>query len=218
MSTIVDPLSDLRLRSQVAQQKTLGQEDFLKLMITQFRNQDPMKPMENGEFLGQIAQFSTVSGIQELQHSFATLSASLQSGQALQAVSLVGRSALVAADRFALPASGDITAAVELPASAANVVVEIADESGVVVRRIELGEQAAGPHTFSWDGTGDDGQRLPPGQYLIAAHGRIGGRTESLATRIAARIDSVSLGGSAGLILNLESLGPTPFSAVSQFL
>jgi flagellar basal-body rod modification protein FlgD len=98
------------------------------------------------------------------------------------------------------------------------VVVEIADASGRVVRRIDLGAQPAGTHTFAWDGAGDDGARLPPGDYLIAAHGRIGGRTESLATRVAARIDSVTLGGGAGLILNLDSFGPVPLAAVTRFL
>lgn len=216
--TTIDPLSAYRLRDTVAGRKELGQEDFLRLMITQFRNQDPMKPMENGEFLGQIAQFSTVSGIQQLQDSFAALSASLQSGQALQAVSLVGRSALVASDRMALPTSGAVTGAVELPAGAGSVVVEIADASGNVVRRLELGERAAGTHTFAWDGAGEDGARLAPGTYLIAAHGRLGGRTESLATRVAARIDSVALGGAGGLTLHLDAFGPVPFAAVSQFL
>lgn len=213
----IDPLSAYRLRDAVAGRRELGQEDFLKLMITQLRNQDPMKPMENGEFLGQIAQFSTVSGIQELQGSFAALSASLQSGQALQAVSLVGRSALVASDRFRLGPDGEVTGAVQLPAGAANVVVEIADAAGNVVRRLELGERAAGTHTLAWDGTGEDGARLPAGTYLIAAHGRIGGRTESLATQVAARIDSVTL-DAGGLTLNLAHFGPTPFAAISQFL
>ena len=75
--------------------KEMGQEDFLKLMTTQLQNQDPMKPMENGDFLAQIAQFSTVDGIGKLQESFEALSGSLHSNQALQASGLIGRNVMV---------------------------------------------------------------------------------------------------------------------------
>jgi len=72
----------------------LGQQDFLELMITQFKNQDPFEPMDNGDFLGQLAQFSTVSGIESLNQGFAGLSESMQSDQILQAASLVGHTIL----------------------------------------------------------------------------------------------------------------------------
>jgi hypothetical protein len=81
----------------------LGQEQFLKLMITQLNNQDPFKPLESGEFLGQLAQFGTVSGIQDLQQSFQGLAGSMQSNQALQAAGLVGRSVYVPAQEAWLP-------------------------------------------------------------------------------------------------------------------
>ena len=85
-------------------------------------------------------------------------------------------------------------------------------------QQVNLGTLPAGTQFFSWDGTLADGTRVPAGTYQISAHGRVGSRTESLTTAVAARIDSVTLGGSSGLILNLDSFGPTPFSAVSQFL
>ena len=81
----------------------LGQEDFLTLMISQFRNQDPFEPMDNGDFLGQLAQFGTVSGIENLNSAFAGLAGSIQSEQALQAANLVGRDVLAATDIGPLP-------------------------------------------------------------------------------------------------------------------
>ncbi len=77
---------------------SLGQEDFLTLMISQFRNQDPFEPMDNGEFLGQLAQFSTVNGISSLNAAFAGLAGSMQDNQALQAAGLVGHSVLAVTD------------------------------------------------------------------------------------------------------------------------
>jgi flagellar basal-body rod modification protein FlgD len=217
MTTVTDPLADVRVRSQVSQRQALGQEDFLKLMVTQLRNQDPFKPMENGEFLGQIAQFSTVSGIQGLQEMFGTLSASLQSDQALQAAGLVGRTAMVNAGHVRLASGAAVGGAVELPAAAADVVLEIADATGTVVRTLPLGTQPAGFAAFTWDGRDPAGAALPDGTYRITARGRIGGRTESLNTLVAARIDSVTLGGSRGLLLNLANLGPVAFASVRQF-
>ncbi len=127
-----------------ARKDELGQEEFLNLMITQLKNQDPFKPLESGEFLGQLAQFGTVSGLAGLQTSFNSLASSLVSNQALQAAGLVGRTALVESDTAALPAGGIVEGAVELPATSGRVVVEISDATGEVVRHIELGGQAEG--------------------------------------------------------------------------
>jgi len=101
----------------------LGQEEFLELMIAQLQNQDPFEPMENGNFLAQMAQFGTVSGIQELQQSFESLSSSLVSNQALQAAALVGRQVLAPAGVAILEEGGGLQGAVELPAASPAVSV-----------------------------------------------------------------------------------------------
>ena len=108
----------------------LGQEEFLQLMLTQLENQDPFKPMESGEFLGQLAQFGTVTGLGELQQSFESLSGSLISDQALQAASLVGRSVTIESGEGLLKTDSPLTGAVELPTSS-------------LCRRVVLGEYGA---------------------------------------------------------------------------
>ena len=120
-------LSDL---NQASKDARLGQEDFLELMTTQLQNQDPFKPMENGDFLAQMAQFSTVDGIQNLQKSFEQLSQSLVSNQALQAAGLVGRSVLAPTGLAALESGGAVKGVVSLPASSSEVTVHITDASG----------------------------------------------------------------------------------------
>lgn len=219
MSTAaIDPLASMRLQQQVKQKQTLGQDDFLALMVAQLKNQDPFKPMDNGEFLGQMAQFSTVSGIQKLQDSFSTLATSLTSNQALQAASLVGRGAMVNASTLALEDGSEAYGAIEVPAGAADVTLEVRDASGATVRRVNLGSQPAGIDSFQWDGTDESGNRVAAGAYTIQATATIGGKTQSLNTLVAERIDSVTLDGANGLVLNLAHLGPTAFTSIRQFL
>lgn len=196
----------------------LGQDDFLKLMITQLRNQDPMKPMQNGEFLGQIAQFGTVSGIQDLQKSFADFSGSIVSNQALQAAGLVGRTVRVESMAGHLPAGGALEGALQVPSSSSDVTVSIYDASGQLVRRLSLGPQPAGEAVFRWDGLRDDGTFAAPGVYALRAEAAYGDAQEALATTVNARVDSVTLGAGGGMSLALAGLGSADFSSVRQIM
>lgn len=206
MNTIT-PFDDVGLSAPPAQRPRdeLGQEDFLKLMISQFRNQDPFEPMDNGDFLGQLAQFGTVSGIEQLNSSFSGLSGSIQGEQVLQAANLVGRSVLAAHNTGYLAEGGDVSGAVELDASAASVRIEISDAAGQLVRAIDLGQQPPGLSRFTWDGRDLNGDRVPAGHYRIGATVSRGLENERAETLIEAQIDSVSLGRfGQGLSLNLS--------------
>ncbi|MEM6512659.1 MAG: flagellar hook assembly protein FlgD [Pseudomonadota bacterium] len=186
----------------------LAQEDFLTLMITQFRNQDPFEPMENGEFLGQIAQFSTVSGIEDLNSSFSSLAASIQGEQALQAASLVGRSVLAVADSGYVSPEQPLRGAVDLEEPVSGLQIDIRNAAGEVVRRLTTGEQPAGLVDFQWNGTDSSGRALPPGNYEVSARFQTGSRVESLETLIRSDIRSVTLGQQGqGMTLNLVGGG-----------
>ena len=207
----------LRTPDQLApEKKELGQEDFLKLMITQFRNQDPFKPMENGEFLAQLAQFSTVKGLEDLNTSFGELSTSVVSNQALQASSLLGRDVLVNRSSGFLPAGGTLTGAVELSASAGQVIVQVTDKNGAVVRQMNLGQQSAGLARFSWDGTLADGSAAPQGLYTIKAMTLDAGSVQTAAPALVdARVESVTMSaGQQGLSLSLRGMGDVSFGDV----
>ncbi len=183
----------------------LGQEDFLTLMITQFQNQDPFEPMDNGDFLGQLAQFSTVNGIESLNDSFSGLSGSLLDEQALQASNLVGRSVLAVSDQGYYDGDASLEGAVELGASVNNVQIDITDASGELVRRLDLGQQASGLVNFGWDGRNADGKAMPPGAYRVSARVTSGALTENVPTLIRADIESVTLGQFGGqMSLNLD--------------
>lgn len=196
----------------------LGQSEFLKLMTTQLANQDPLQPMENGQFIGQMAQFSTVTGLESLTRSFNTLARTLSQGQALQAVSLVGRTALVPTEfgRLTGTEGETLAGAVELPRSASNVAIEVLDASGQSVQRIMLGTVPAGLQDFTWDGRRADGTPAPPGIYQFRAVAQTAQGNEAVETFMNTRIDSVAIGADNKLQLSVAGLGTVDFSDVRR--
>lgn len=197
--------------------KELGQQQFLELMVAQVRNQDPFKPLENGEFLSQIAQFSTVNGIQDLQESFSSLAGSLSSNQALQASALVGRSVLVNSDAGVLQTGGTVNGAIGLPSDSSEVKVQFYNTAGELVRELPLGAQKQGIIEFSWDGLADNGSAAPASIYQIIASAKIDGEDVALGTLVKDNVESVILGRPGeGTVLNLSALGATDFNRVEE--
>jgi len=211
LRSIVDAQDESKDRTE------LGQNEFLKLMTTQLGNQDPLKPMENGDFMGQIAQFGTVNGINGLLASFKDLAANLQSSQALQASSLIGRQVLVNLDQGFLPQEGSLVGAAQLNSSSSDVAVNVFDNSGEVIARVELGAQPAGLTQFAWDGTTIGGQKAPPGRYRIEVEASFGDITESITPQVIDNVRSLTLGGlGQEMQVELENLGSVSFNQVNQ--
>ena len=185
----------------------LGQADCLRLMTAQLEAQDPLKPQESGEFLTQLAQFGTVNGIQELQKSFTGLSNSLQSLQALQASTLVGRTVLVDRNFAELSSGGAVTGQVDA-GGANNIVVSYHNTSGALVHQQVVDSESDGFAPFSWNGVTSDGTSVSPGVYLVSAQGTVDGETVALGAQMEAAVDSVTLNnGGMGLSLNLAGGG-----------
>ena len=193
----------------------LGQGDFLTLMTTQLKNQDPFKPLDSGAFLGQLAQFGTVSGLAGLQTSFDSLKTSLISNQALQAASLVGRAALVDSSTMATGAGQSVGGAVDLPASTTALNITVRDSTGQVVRTIPTGSHATGQAQFMWDGKTDSGADAPADTYTFNADYRSGSTTAAGTVQLAATIDSVKV-TSDGFSVELRGIGEKPFSSVHE--
>ena len=195
----------------------LGQDQFLKLLTTQLTHQDPTKPMENGEFLSQMAQFSTVEGIGDLNESFKEFASSISSGQALQAATLVGQSVLVPGDEAIMSLTNGMSGEVVLNDSTSNLKVTILDGNGQTVKTINLGRQQQGNIAFEWDGLLDDGTYADPGVYRISAEAEIGGNNTILQTFVNADVESVALGrGSDGIQLGLAGLDSINFNEVKK--
>jgi flagellar basal-body rod modification protein FlgD len=201
-----------------ATKKQLGQSDFLKLMLTQFKNQDPTKPVDSAQYVAQLAQFSQVQGLADLNSAFKTLSDSVTSNQALQASSLLGREVLVPGSIATLAQGGTLSGAVDLPQSSGRVTVNIIDGSGSIVRQINLGAHGKGLADFQWDGRNTDGTAAAAGVYTVQAQSIDGnGVASASSTLINATVQSVTMGaGQSGLTLSLQGLGDTPFNNVRR--
>jgi flagellar basal-body rod modification protein FlgD len=186
-------------------QAALGQEQFLKLMLTQLQNQDPTAPMESAEFLSQLAQFGTVSGIQGLQQQFVDVAESLSADRALRGASLLGKSALTPAESIALKEEGATRFTLDLQTPVSDVRLELQDSQGRTVRTIQLGPQNQGLLDVSWAGLDDDGRRVAPGTYRVSALASQGMNTEMVEVFSAHTIKGVELAaGSGDLRLELD--------------
>ncbi len=220
MSTI-DPLaavtSSSRSTTTAAARNELNQDSFLKLMIAQLQNQDPFKPLDPTEYVGQLAQFSTVSGLQAIQGSIAGLTESMRGNQVLDGAALVGRSVLADGDIVRLETDGSgARGLVDVPPGVSAAQLVVTDPAGQTVRTMPL-DAAAGSREFRWDGLTNAGDAAAPGAYRVKVLARIDGQVSMLPTQVLARVSSVSIdSASNALSLNTNTLGALPLTGVRR--
>ncbi|MBV1915490.1 MAG: flagellar hook assembly protein FlgD [Pseudomonadales bacterium] len=195
--------------------KELGQNEFLKLMIAQLEHQDPLSPQDGGEFVAQLAQFSSVEGIEKLNNSVSSAVSSFQSSQALQATSMIGRSVRIESNSALLGSSGSIAGSYELPSSSQKVEIEINNSSGELVRKINVGPQPQGTFSFEWDGLKDDGSVAEQGNYQVDVQASIAGENYELRTFMDGNVDSVTMQGNT-LALNIGGIGTVSVDQVRE--
>jgi flagellar basal-body rod modification protein FlgD len=200
----------------VPKESQLGQNDFLELMVAQFQNQDPFKPMENGDFLGQMAQFSTVSGLQELNDRFDGLAQAIGGDQSIGAASLIGRQGLFDTNQVQTTQAGESVQGAVESYDGAPVMVDVTDASGQLVRSISVSPSGPGMTHFQWDGLLKGGKTAAAGEYYMNARSAGASGDTELPILIAGRIQGVALGGALGTSLNVQGLGEQPLSAVRE--
>ena len=228
--TSTSALSDISAAEKLQQSNSTGsskldKDVFLKLMVTQMKNQNPLDPQDNSEFVAQLAQFSSVEGIDNLNttmedftSSFGSTMSSLASSQALQASSMVGRTVKVETDQSYLSEDGEIAGTIVLPADASAVKMLIANADGELVRQIDLGAMDAGEQEFSWDGCDEQGDHLDEGQYQFAVLATVEGENYQLGTILSANVDSVTVSASGAMSLNVAGVGSVAISDVREIL
>lgn len=191
------------------------QDRFLKLLVAQMKNQDPLNPLDNAQVTTQLAQISTVSGLDKLNASLSGLSTSLMSAQSAQSASLIGRQVYATGSTLTLAAAGAKAAgAVDLKEAANRVSVVISDANGAVVRRMELGTRQVGTSTFEWDGKNDAGINAPAGNYVFqvsAARGNTAVPAEPLAV---GKVSGVSV--TDGMKLTLDGGGNVSLNDIKR--
>jgi flagellar basal-body rod modification protein FlgD len=205
----------------LAKKTELNQEDFLTLMITQLKNQDPMKPLDPSQYVGQLAQFSQVSGLADMNKQLTSLTNSLRGNQVLDGASLIGRTVIAPGDTVYLPEAQDDTARgpqglIDVPTGASAVQLVVKDSSGALVKSVAL-DHKKGTQAFTWDGTTDSGAAAPAGTYKIEVVAKVGDKNVSLKTSVATTVSSVALDPkNGGLVLSTDTLGDLAMSDVER--
>ncbi|MDA8383430.1 MAG: flagellar hook assembly protein FlgD [Betaproteobacteria bacterium] len=189
-------------------------QTFLQLLVAQIQNQDPTNPMDNAQMTSQLAQLSTVDGINQLNSTVSSLASSLSQASGLQAAGLVGKGVLAPGNTLNL-ANGQSQGGVSLAQPAGDLQVTIKDAAGNVVNTIDLGAQPAGVVPFQWNGTTSAGGSAPSGSYTFTAAAAQGGSAVQATPLAYATVQSVTLGAS-GATLNTDALGAVSLANVDQ--
>lgn len=191
-----------------------SQADFMKLLVAQMQNQDPMNPMDNAQMTSQLAQLNTVSGISQLNTTLSSVLSSFQSSQTMQASSLIGREVLVPISKLQL-AKGQASMGVELNQSVESLKLTVLDSAGQTLRSIDLGPQAAGLKPLSWDGVTDAGATAADGGYSFKIEAMANGQKVTATALSTAQVSGVTL-SSNSVFLNLPGMADVALADVRQ--
>ncbi len=194
-----------------------AQDRFMTLLVTQMKNQDPLNPLDNAQVTSQLAQLSTVTGIDKLNNTMQAMMASTQAAQSLQAASMIGHGVLVPGSSLTL-SGGKAVFGAELSGPADAVQVTIADGAGNPVRVLDLGARPEGAVALAWDGKTASGATAPDGNYQIQVSAMRGGQKVGANALGFGEVISVST-GSGGARLNLTgTANPVSMNDVRQIL
>jgi flagellar basal-body rod modification protein FlgD len=194
--------------------QTLGQADFLKLMTAQMQNQDPFNPVDNTQMVAQMAQFSSLSGISQMNSTLQSIASKLTGTSSSDAMAYVGKTVLTAGDTAFGRTAGGIAGGVELDDAASDLKVTIQDQSGNVLKTLDLGAQAKGTVSFDWDGKTDAGVDAGSGPFKVVSTANAGGAAVGSRTLVWAPVTSVSMPASGSPVLNVAGVGSVALSDV----
>uniref|UniRef100_UPI0034506DD7 flagellar hook assembly protein FlgD n=1 Tax=Sphingomonas sp. TaxID=28214 RepID=UPI0034506DD7 len=195
---------------------TLGQSDFLKLMTAQLKNQDPFAPVDNTQMVAQMAQFSSVAGISEMNTTLKAISQKLAGTSQSDALSYVGRTVLTAGDTAYGRTAGGIAGAVELDGDATQVNVSIQSSDGQVLKTLQLGAHAKGTVNYDWNGKTDSGDDAGSGPFKVTVTAAKDNAEIVSRSLVWAPVASVSLPSSGAPVLTLPGIGQVPITDVRQ--
>jgi len=217
LTTILDKLGIQKPAEKAGASDKLGQADFLKLMTTQLQNQDPFAPMENAEFIAQMAQFSTVTGITEISESLKGMSGQLSEFRIATAANMLGHSVLVPGSTAYPDSDGSVSGAIDIPAASGSTNIVYRSEAGEILHTQELGAQSAGLVGFSW-------QDIPQevlaqnASIKVEAYADTGTGLKSVGASVYSEVLAASTGGAtADVVYDVRGYGDVKASDVVRF-
>ena len=195
----------------------LGQADFLKLMTTQLQNQDPFAPMDNADFIAQMAQFSTVTGITDMGETLKGMSDQLQEFRIATASNLLGHSVLVPGNLARPDENGEIHGVVDLPSSASMSNIRFTNEQGEILHQVDMGAQPRGLVGFSW--LDIPSEILESGDAIrVEAYADTGNGLEAVSPSVFADVLAATTGnGRDGVQLDVRDYGTISAAEVIKF-
>lgn len=193
--------------SSTGTKTTLDQSDFLALMTAQLKNQDPFNPVDNTQMVAQMAQFSSVAGISQMNSTLSGIATKLGGSSAADAMSYVGKTVLVPGTTAYPRSDGSLDGAVELDKDATQVTVSIADANGGTVRQLQLGATKAGSAEWSWDGKDEDGNAVTNGPFTVSVAAANANTDITSRSLVWAPVQSVSLPSSGTPTLKVVGVG-----------
>ena len=203
--------------TQKAAKDTLGQSDFLKLMTTQLQNQDPFAPMDNGDFIAQMAQFSTVTGITEINNNLTNLGSKLEPNRVATAAQFLGHSVLVPGQVASPDDKGEIHGVVDLPGYSNDVGLTFTSPSGEIVHTMNLGSNEKGLVGFSWVDIPEDIKKDKT-RLTIQAYAGNGEASDGLTTAVYNKVIAASAPkNSEDVILETKDYGEISASDAIKF-
>ena len=191
-----------------------AQDKFMTLLVTQMKNQDPLNPLDNAQVTSQLAQLSTVTGIDKLNDTMTALSANYQNSQSMQAANMIGHGVVVPGSSVELK-DGKSVLGFDLPQSADTVKVLIRDSAGSVVRTLVNKNMSQGLNSLTWDGKNENGTTLTNGNYQFSVEAISGDQKLAPTSLSFGMVSSVSI-GSQGAKLSVSNVGEFSMSEVRQ--
>ena len=182
---------------------TLGENDFLKLLVAQMQNQDPMNPTDPTQYTAQLAQYSQLEQLIDVNTNLTSLSStagnSSQQTEQLSALSLLGKDVVSQGGSFEL-GSSSVDLGYQLPSAADSVTLQVLDQNQKVVARLQMSDTGAGEHYYSWDGTDSDGHAVAAGNYTLQVAADAGGSAISATPLVKGTVQGVDFTASGSTL------------------
>lgn len=212
VSNAPSPVSGATAKTAGQTSADAQQDRFLKLLVAQLNNQDPMNPMDNAQMTSQMAQINTVSGIQQLNETMKSMAGQFTSMQVMQGASMIGHGVMVKSNTLSIDA-GKARGAVDLEGNATNLSIQILSPGGQILDTINLGSKAAGRHSFEWDASSYNGVANPSFK-VVATNGK-----QNVAATALAQDTITSIGTSGGVMsVQLKGRDAIGYDAIQAIL
>ena len=207
---------DLKTQAKSKSSSEMGKQDFLTLFTAQIKNQDPLDPVKNEAFVAQLAQFSQLEALTNMQTSMDNLVKGMTSQQLNTSASLIGRKVPVADGLSPLQQGGSVDASIDLPNGASGVTLTVQDSMGRTVQQLIGGAQNPGTAKLSWNGQDAMGNPAPSGYYKLTASAVVNGKTAAVPVNTMATVQSISVASDGSLNLELEGGKTVPYKDVQR--